>query len=482
MAFKVALSGANYVSQDRKATFEAALQGGSRKGEAGGNGHPSSGQAAAPNSNGAQAHGVPANATPLAPRPATPAPAVPGRDLGHLLESLERGLARSYDHQSETLKVHQSYLSNEAAYASIFAQLMQGQSALFNGRELAPEQSQIVLRILESLSHSIEQFHDHQSETLTVHHQFLNQQAAYAESFVDLLRGHYGVALGQPGGGNGHNGHHGNGNGSSAENGYDGPAADGHTRQGVTAGALSRSASDEAMIAVAAVARPDLRRAEVTEATATTFTGTETAPPAETQAAVMAAPVADARDLSATLLSIVSDKTGYPAEMLELEMDMEADLGIDSIKRVEILGALQEAYPDLPDVDNDVLVELRTLAQIVSHMQTCPGEVVAQSAESAPPIEVTSTPQEGSLDATTLGTELLEIVSDKTGYPAEMLELEMDMEADLGIDSIKRVEILGELQDRHPDLPEVATEVLAELRTLGQILDAISAGVAPKKA
>ena len=98
------------------------------------------------------------------------------------------------------------------------------------------------------------------------------------------------------------------------------------------------------------------------------------------------------------------------------------------------------------------------------------------------PIEVTSTPQEGSLDATTLGTELLEIVSDKTGYPAEMLELEMDMEADLGIDSIKRVEILGELQDRHLDLPEVATEVLAELRTLGQILDAISAGVAPKKA
>ncbi len=49
-----------------------------------------------------------------------------------------------------------------------------------------------------------------------------------------------------------------------------------------------------------------------------------------------------------------------------------------------------------------------------------------------------------------------------------MLDPEMDMEADLGIDSIKRVEILGALQDAHPDLPEVETEVLAELRTLAQ--------------
>ena len=42
------------------------------------------------------------------------------------------------------------------------------------------------------------------------------------------------------------------------------------------------------------------------------------------------------------LLEIVADKTGYPTDMLEMDMDLEADLGIDSIKRVEILGALQE--------------------------------------------------------------------------------------------------------------------------------------------
>ncbi|NJL32937.1 MAG: hypothetical protein HC893_02645, partial [Chloroflexaceae bacterium] len=52
-----------------------------------------------------------------------------------------------------------------------------------------------------------------------------------------------------------------------------------------------------------------------------------------------------AADYGAALLAVVSDKTGYPVEMLDHAMDLEADLGIDSIKRVEILGTLQEQFP-----------------------------------------------------------------------------------------------------------------------------------------
>ena len=70
------------------------------------------------------------------------------------------------------------------------------------------------------------------------------------------------------------------------------------------------------------------------------------------------------------------------------------------------------------------------------------------------------------------------VVGEKTGYPVEMLELEMDMEADLGIDSIKRVEILGAVQDSIAGLPEVNPETLAEMRTLGQIVDAFASTAA----
>ncbi|WP_410965976.1 phosphopantetheine-binding protein, partial [Salmonella sp. SAL4438] len=65
---------------------------------------------------------------------------------------------------------------------------------------------------------------------------------------------------------------------------------------------------------------------------------------------------------------------------------------------------------------------------------------------------------------------MMAVVADKTGYPVEMLELSMDMEADLGIDSIKRVEILGTVQDQLPNLPELSPEDLAECRTLGEIV------------
>ena len=54
------------------------------------------------------------------------------------------------------------------------------------------------------------------------------------------------------------------------------------------------------------------------------------------------------------MMAIVSEKTGYPQEMLELSMDMESDLGIDSIKRVEILGSVQAvSNTHLPDHETD---------------------------------------------------------------------------------------------------------------------------------
>jgi len=67
-------------------------------------------------------------------------------------------------------------------------------------------------------------------------------------------------------------------------------------------------------------------------------------------------------------LTVVSEKTGYPTEMLELDMDMEADLGIDSIKRVEIFGSMTEDYPEVSGVNPQELTELRTLGQIVDYL------------------------------------------------------------------------------------------------------------------
>ena len=48
-------------------------------------------------------------------------------------------------------------------------------------------------------------------------------------------------------------------------------------------------------------------------------------------------------EVARILLGLVAERTGYPAEMLGLDRDVEAELGIDSIKRVETLAGCSSA-------------------------------------------------------------------------------------------------------------------------------------------
>lgn len=181
-------------------------------------------------------------------------------------------------------------------------------------------------------------------------------------------------------------------------------------------------------------------------------------------------------DLTQQLLSIVSDRTGYPPEMLDLALDMEADLGIDSIKRVEILGTFQQSFTATGASLQDGLMEklsgIRTLQGIVDL-------VIQHASPSAVPMPVTThvAPEfvANAPSVTQITEQLLTIVSDRTGYPAEMLDLNLDLEADLGIDSIKRVEILGTFQQgvtaSGMELPQGIMEQLSGIRTLQGILN-----------
>ena len=58
------------------------------------------------------------------------------------------------------------------------------------------------------------------------------------------------------------------------------------------------------------------------------------------------------------LTAIVSARTGYPEDMLGPDLDVEADLSIDSIKRLEILGELADAIGLSDDGSLDQLEDL----------------------------------------------------------------------------------------------------------------------------
>jgi NAD(P)-dependent dehydrogenase (short-subunit alcohol dehydrogenase family) len=128
------------------------------------------------------------------------------------------------------------------------------------------------------------------------------------------------------------------------------------------------------------------------------------APAAQVEAAPAAAespvPVEDAAvgDPMALVLAIVSERTGYPPDTLGPDLDLEADLSIDSIKRIEIVGELASRLGlrvgDQADADTDAMIEelatRKTLRSMVAWLTDRLGER-------------TPTPSNGSSDGSSNG-------------------------------------------------------------------------------
>ncbi|NQD72525.1 acyltransferase domain-containing protein, partial [Sphingobacterium shayense] len=185
------------------------------------------------------------------------------------------------------------------------------------------------------------------------------------------------------------------------------------------------------------------------------------------------------KDIGALLLKIVSEKTGYPHEMLGMDLDLEADLSIDSIKRVEIIGALRGELGLLVAAgagEDNVMEQLSGIKTLSSMVSWFNDNLQAIEMDAAEVVTESGTPvlAQEPITLKKLQALILDIVSDKTGYPKEMLGLDLDLEADLSIDSIKRMEIVGELRskiDFGNDLEQQGDlmEKLAAIKTLNEL-------------
>jgi len=94
------------------------------------------------------------------------------------------------------------------------------------------------------------------------------------------------------------------------------------------------------------------------------------------------------------------------------------------------------------------------------------------------PAAADSSPAEA-MDSDALRRLVLQVVSDRTGYPPEVLQWDADLEGDLGIDSIKRIEIVGELERATGQDGSARRSGLVEAKTLRGLAEAlVSAGTA----
>ena len=152
-----------------------------------------------------------------------------------------------------------------------------------------------------------------------------------------------------------------------------------------------------------------------------------------------------------------------------MDLDLEADLGIDTVKQAEVFAAIRETY-GIPVDDTLKLRDYPTLNHVVGFVrERAAGPLSSPSARRRlprrrhppsrlrsprlrspprrpprpPPSPVRRPPR---IEIT---ARVLALVAEQTGYPTDMLDPELDLEADLGIDTVKQAEVFAAIREAY---------------------------------
>ena len=173
---------------------------------------------------------------------------------------------------------------------------------------------------------------------------------------------------------------------------------------------------------------------------------------------------------AADITAVVSAVTAYPRFAVPQDTPLER-IGLVATMRHDVSTRLEETfgprYGDLrhsieelasglsfgqPDPDLGGEVMPRRLRGQVPQGGTAqrPAESVAPSVTPPEPGTPTdATPHEATPTTTDLVTEFITEFAHATGYPADIIEPHLDLEADLGVDSVKRAQVIGTIATRH---------------------------------
>ena len=189
-------------------------------------------------------------------------------------------------------------------------------------------------------------------------------------------------------------------------------------------------------------------------------------------------------DLERFLVDFVVEQTGYPTEIVELDADLEGDLGIDSIRKAQLFGEIGQRYGLSADASVS-LDDFRTLRHLLDYMLPRVGGAAPRASAPLPALAKPAVLARGGVavalpalaePSTQRGASgeleqfLVDFVVEQTGYPTEIVELDADLEGDLGIDSIRKAQLFGEIGQRY-GLSADASVSLDDFRTLRHLLD-----------
>ncbi|MFZ5476025.1 MAG: SDR family NAD(P)-dependent oxidoreductase [Myxococcota bacterium] len=179
-------------------------------------------------------------------------------------------------------------------------------------------------------------------------------------------------------------------------------------------------------------------------------------------------------DVLKTLIAVVAQKTGYDPSEVDPSYELEADLGIDTVKQAEIFGEVRAKYGLARD-DSFRLADYPTIEKLAGWMAEKAAEGAGPDAgadaphpasghplpasgergnpsEKPEPLRVQVAAEAPKAAAAPSRDEVLQtllaVVAQKTGYEVAELDPSFELEADLGIDTVKQAEIFGEVRTK----------------------------------
>jgi malonyl CoA-acyl carrier protein transacylase/acyl carrier protein len=175
--------------------------------------------------------------------------------------------------------------------------------------------------------------------------------------------------------------------------------------------------------------------------------------------------------LQRDIVELFAQSMEYPPEVFTDDVALEAELGIDSVKQMELLGKLELQYRLPPRPEDFRLSEYGTLRKIadfvfdaiggdapVDQVLTADAAMgVSASAEpTSMPVARNFAAEFPRLTRSALQDQIVALFAQAMEYPPEVFTDDVALEAELGIDSVKQMELLGklELQYRLPPRPE----------------------------
>ncbi len=194
----------------------------------------------------------------------------------------------------------------------------------------------------------------------------------------------------------------------------------------------------------------------------------------------------DRTEVLGELRQLFAEKTGYEVADLEPAYQLEADLGIDTVKQAEIMSMIRERYGFAKD-ETFKLAQVQTLDAVVDYVvnqlasagavEPAPA-VGVETAATAPATQ--ATPAKALPSRETLLDEIQALFAEKTGYERSDLEPAYQLEADLGVDTVKQAEIMSMIRERY-GFAKDETFKLADVQTLNAVVDYVYGRLASER-